>query len=83
MLGGIGLQELFLLFLIFSNWVVILFPCWRVFAEAGFPRWYSLSQIVPVPNIIMLYYSAFAERPIQHELYQMKRHSCGGVNEIG
>lgn len=75
MLGGIGAQELLLLFLTFLIWAVVLVPYWMVFAKAGFPGWYSLSLIVPFLNIIVLYILAFAEWPIHRELNQMKRNS--------
>ncbi|MFQ6003203.1 MAG: hypothetical protein ACE5KJ_05595 [Candidatus Zixiibacteriota bacterium] len=78
MLGGIGLQELVLLFLIFLIWAIILIPYWKIFGKAGFPGWYSLSQIIPILNIIALYFLAFAKWPIYSKLDEMKHNSDSG-----
>jgi hypothetical protein len=33
---------------------------WKIFSKAGFPGWLSLLLIVPVVNLIVLYYVAFS-----------------------
>ena len=43
--------------------LTIVVPFWKIFSKAGFRGWLSLSLIVPVLNLIVLYYLAFAEWP--------------------
>jgi uncharacterized membrane protein YhaH (DUF805 family) len=61
MFGGIGAQELVLLFLIFLIWIALLIPYWKIFTKAGFPGWYSFSQVIPIVNVIVLYFLAFTQ----------------------
>ncbi len=43
--------------------LIIVLPFWKILGRAGFPPWLSLLMIVPVLNIIMIYFVAFAEWP--------------------
>jgi hypothetical protein len=40
---------------------VLLIPYWRIFSRAGFSGWLSLLILVPLANLIVLYYIAFAD----------------------
>ncbi len=61
----VGMIELFVA-LIFVGLIVIL-PYWKIFSKAGFPGWYSFLLLVPILNLIMIFYLAFAEWPIHKE----------------
>ena len=39
---------------------VLLIPYWRIFSRAGFSGWLSILIVVPIVNLIVLYYVAFA-----------------------
>jgi hypothetical protein len=39
---------------------IFLVPYWRIFSRAGFPGPLALLMIVPLVNLIVLYYVAFA-----------------------
>lgn len=54
-MGGFGP----FMFLVMAALVVV--PFWRIFAKAGFSSWLSLLMLVPVVNIIALYYLAFSD----------------------
>lgn len=43
--------------------LLVLFPIWRICAKAGFPGWYSLAVLIPILNLLFLYYLAFASWP--------------------
>jgi len=45
---------------------VILLPLWKICSKAGFNPWLSLLFFVPLVNILLLYYLAFAHWPIHH-----------------
>jgi ABC-type maltose transport system permease subunit len=61
----VGRPEMLIIFLIFVvvAIVLMLIPYWKIFGKAGFSPALSLLMLVPVVNIAMLYYLAFAEWP--------------------
>ena len=68
-MGPIGLPELLLIgfALVFGGMAVIL-PFWMIFSKAGFSGWMSLTQIIPIVNVVALFYLAFAEWPIHRDV---------------
>ena len=57
--GGMEMNPLWML--IFA--VLIIVPFWIIFGKAGFSKWLSLLMVVPLVNIAMLYFLAFASWP--------------------
>ena len=57
--GGFG----FIGMLVVGALVVV--PLWRVCVRLGFPGWVSLAALVPLANLLLLYFLAFAEWPIE------------------
>jgi len=51
-----------LMYLIISFFVII--PFWRIFSKAGFHPALSILTVVPIINLITLYYIAFSVWPI-------------------
>ena len=47
--------------------VLIILPFWFIFSKAGYSKWLSLLMVVPIVNIVMLYYLAFSTWPNQRE----------------
>ncbi len=45
----------------------------KVFSKAGFSWALGLLMLVPIANIVMLFYLAFADWPIHRELRQLKQ----------
>ena len=43
--------------------VVTILPFWFIFSKAGHSRWLSLLVMVPVVNVILLYFLAFSDWP--------------------
>ena len=64
-MGNIGLPEIILIFClcIIGMIIVLLVPYWRIFGKAGFPPALSLLMVIPLANIVMLYFLAFSEWP--------------------
>ena len=64
-MGNLGFGEIFIVLgaVIAALVVIALIPYWRIFGKAGFAPALSLLMIVPLVNIIMLYFLAFAEWP--------------------
>ena len=59
-MANLGLSELLILLFISGIFVV---PFWQIFSKAGFPGALSLLMLVPVLNVLTLFYLAFAEWP--------------------
>lgn len=60
---GFGMPE----FLVVAIIGLGIFPFWKIFSKAGFSPWLSLTILVPLLNIGVLYYLAFAEWPIHRK----------------
>ena len=75
-MGRIGLPELLIIAVIAGIFgVLAILPFWKIFSKAGFSGWMSLTQIIPLVNVIALFYLAFAEWPIRRELRDLRRPS--------
>lgn len=44
--------------------IIVVIPFWRIFSKAGYSGWLSILMVIPIVNIIMLYFLAFADWPI-------------------
>lgn len=50
--------------LIIGSVVVIgVVPFWMICSKAGFPGWISLAILIPMLNLVLLFFLAFAEWP--------------------
>ncbi len=43
--------------------VLIVVPMWRICQRAGFPGWFGAFVLIPMLNLVLLYFLAFAEWP--------------------
>jgi uncharacterized protein (DUF983 family) len=43
--------------------IVIVLPFWFIFEKAGYSKWLSLLMLIPLVNIIALYFLAFSKWP--------------------
>jgi hypothetical protein len=43
--------------------VIVVIPFWKIFEKAGFPPAMSLLMLIPVVNLIAIYFVAFAQWP--------------------
>ena len=43
--------------------VIVILPFWRIFQKAGYSGFLSLLMLVPVVNLVMLYFLAFSDWP--------------------
>jgi len=60
-------MESFGLFMWLIMVVVIILPFWFIFSKAGYSGWLSLLMVVPIINIVTLYFLAFSTWPTQRE----------------
>ena len=47
--------------------ILIILPFWVIFSKAGHSKWLSLLMVVPMVNIVMLYFLAFSTWPNQRD----------------
>jgi hypothetical protein len=52
---------LFILVLLFFTGPIVVVPYWQIFKKAGFPPVLSFLVLVPLVNLIVLYYVAFSD----------------------
>ena len=64
-MSNMGLPEILTMLSIGILFVIVflLIPYWRIFRRAGYPPALSLLMLVPLVNVVMIYYLAFAEWP--------------------
>ena len=48
--------------------LITIVPFWRIFSKAGYSGWLSILMLIPLVNLILLFYFAFAKWPIQREI---------------
>jgi hypothetical protein len=52
--------------ILFPLVIAVIWPAWRICAKAGFPGALGLLIVIPVLNLFLLYFLAFAEWPSLH-----------------
>lgn len=68
MFGRVGLPELLVLFVVATLAIgMTVVPFWMIFKKAGFSPWLALTQLLPIVNLVALFYLAFAEWPVHRE----------------
>lgn len=51
--------------------LVVVIPAWRICQRTGHPGWMGILVLIPIINVLFLYFLAFAEWPIN----QTKEHN--------
>jgi len=63
-MNSYGVAEVVLIVLVIAILSVVkVIPYWRILARAGFTPWLSILSILPLLDLILLYYVGFAEWP--------------------
>lgn len=62
MVNGMGSVGPFMMLIMAA---VMIVPFWFIFSKAGYSKWLSLLMIVPLVNMILLYFLAFSQWPNQ------------------
>ena len=70
-IGGVGIAEIgFILFVVAIGGLITVVPFWKICSKAGFAAPLSLLMLVPIANIILPFYIAFASWPALREKNQ-------------
>ena len=59
-MSGVSIWQLIIICAIVA---LVFWPWYRIFSKAGFSGWLALLMFLPLVNLIMLFYLAFAEWP--------------------
>ncbi|MDT8385796.1 MAG: hypothetical protein RRB22_15440 [Gammaproteobacteria bacterium] len=43
--------------------IIVIIPFWAIFSKAGYSKWLSLLMVIPIVNLIALYFLAFSAWP--------------------
>ncbi|HVO04813.1 MAG TPA: hypothetical protein VMT54_21645 [Candidatus Cybelea sp.] len=62
-------------------WVATIWAYVRIIQKAGYSGWYVLWGFVPIMNIVMLFYFAFAEWPVTKRLQELEHRVFGDPPE--
>jgi len=63
-MAGIGFEELVVIcFVVVFVLGLVVLPYWKIFGKAGFSSWLSILMVIPIINIGMLFFLAFAGWP--------------------
>lgn len=57
---GISINELVIILALLA---FVVLPSWRIFERVGHPGWYGLGMVIPLLNIILLFFLAYSEWP--------------------
>ena len=69
MIGGrLGIPELLIILILFGIFSLTIIAWWRFFSKAGYPGPLSLTMLIPLASIIVFFWFAFAEWPIERKL---------------
>ena len=63
----------FVVFVVLAIVAVKLLICCRIFAKAGYCWALGLLMLIPIINVIMAFFLAFADWPVQKELRLLKQ----------
>lgn len=67
--GKIGLPELLVLIVVI---VLIVLPYVKIFQKAGHSGWLAICMLLPILNIIILFWFAFSKWPIEQQLERLR-----------
>ncbi len=48
--------------------IVAVVAFWRICARAGFPGWYGVGVVIPLVNVLLVLFLAFAEWPLERKM---------------
>lgn len=66
-MGGISVFLLLFFLLVIGFWLLTFVAMWMIVAKTGYPGVLSLLFLVPLVNIIFLFYLAFSEWPLERQ----------------
>jgi CDP-diglyceride synthetase len=47
--------------------IAVVIPAWRICQRTGFPGWMGVLILIPIVNLALLYFIAFADWPVERD----------------
>jgi energy-converting hydrogenase Eha subunit B len=64
MFGSLGVPELLALVVVGAvSAIIVIWPAARICAKAGYSPWLGLAAVIPIANLLLLWFLAIAEWP--------------------
>ena len=63
-----GIPELAVIVMTVVMVALAVVPAARICGKAGFPMWLGILAVVPIANVVLAFFLAFAKWPIEKEL---------------
>jgi ATP/ADP translocase len=73
-MAGLGLPELILIAVMI---LIIALPASRICAKAGYTAWLGVLVLVPPVSVLLLFFLAFVEWPIERQLQALRQGAPG------
>ncbi len=45
--------------------IVVVIPAWRICQRTGYPGWMGVLILIPIVNLVLLYFIAFSDWPVE------------------
>jgi hypothetical protein len=71
-LRSIGLPELLIVFTVVA-FPFLVVPFWKIFSKAGYPGIMGIAMLVPLLNVVMLFFLGFSDWPVLRELNMLRQ----------
>ena len=72
MMGSLGFPELLVVLVLSAMALIIVWPAMRICRRVGLSPWLGILAIVPVANVLFVWFLAFAEWPLEHAARQSR-----------
>jgi len=69
-MGRFGISELIIIVVITAISFSVIWPATRICRRVGFPWWLGLLIVVPLGNVVLLWFVAFADWPLERAARQ-------------
>ena len=74
MIRSIGLPELLVVFTVLALPFLVV-PFWKFFSTAGYPGIMGIVMLIPLLNVVMLFFLGFSDWPVLRELTTPRKRS--------
>ena len=61
--GQVGIPEAMVVIYILAMALLVIWPAARICRRIGFPRWLGILAVLPLANVVLLWYVALAHWP--------------------
>ena len=75
--NSVGLPELVVVLLIATMVIAVVWPAARICHRLGFPSWLGVLAVIPLANVLLLWFVALARWPSPRSSPRLRAEPCG------